>query len=286
MRELVSDSFDYYQNFSHETGKSCGFIKTGLVYRFPGPLADELQSHLAILHKPEYRITTMPSGQHVMIHEHAAGCIDPGMTCRAWAQAARSHQGVFYENVTVEKVLTDITHVYGVQTSKGVINSPRVIIAAGAWSRQLLESAGIELPVSVESFQYNIYQSAAHHLGCAYLDAVDKFYLFPLRNGDAVAGLLQDGKSVIDDSFDHQVDDSEAHLLHKRVNRAFPQISEKSMHKVNVSYDAYTEDGRGMVDAVPTVTGLFAATGLSAGGIKIAPALAKKMTKMIKSLNI
>ena len=269
LRKMMSDSFDYYLSFNQYTGKSCGFINTGFIYRKPLPLTAEFQAHLDDLSKHEYRITILPSAEEIMIHEHAAGCIDTAMTCRAWVNDAKANHGIAYENVTVENILINNGQVIGVATDKGVIHSSHVIVAAGAWSGKLLASAGIELPLIVESFQNNVYQSAAHHLGGAYIDEVNKFYIFPLRNGDAVAGMLQD------------VNADEARQLHILVKKAFPQLNDD--YKIHVNHDAFTEDGLGVAIDFVAVAGLYALTGLSAGGIKIMPALAKKMTNIILS---
>jgi glycine/D-amino acid oxidase-like deaminating enzyme len=280
MRDLAIESFEYYLNFNRETGKSCGFVQTGLVYRFPNSLAAELETLSVALNTPAYRITTIPSAQHLMIHEHAAACIDTVMTCRAWAQVAKSHGGLYKEHVEVERILmNDKAGIHGVTTSAGVIKTSKVIVAAGAMSKAILAASGVEVSFNPESFQYNIYRSVAHHLGCAYLDAVNQFYLFPLRNGDAVAGLLSDGKAVMASCFDHKPDINEASMLHHLVHDAFPKISNNDLHDIRLSYDAFTEDGRALMSEL--IPDLFVLSGLSAGGIKIAPALARRMVDVV-----
>jgi glycine/D-amino acid oxidase-like deaminating enzyme len=177
--------------------------------------------------------------------------------------------------------MNDNAGIHGVVTSVGVIKTTQVIVAAGAMSKSILAVSGVEVSLSAESFQYNIYRSVAHHLGCAYFDAVNQFYLFPLRNGDAVAGLLRDGKAVIDDRFDHEPDINEASMLHRLVHDAFQKIKKNDLHDIRLSYDAFTEDGRPLASGLNSVAGLFVMSGLSAGGIKIAPALARRIVNEI-----
>jgi len=74
-----------------------------------------------------------------------AGWLDSNALIYRYAASAESAQivlGVPDVNICVES-----GHVTGVQTPNGTIAAPKVVIAAGAWSRPIGRTAGVELPI-------------------------------------------------------------------------------------------------------------------------------------------
>jgi 4-methylaminobutanoate oxidase (formaldehyde-forming) len=63
----------------------------------------------------------------------------------AYAAAARRSGAVIRENVEVDRLATRGGRVTGVETSAGVVAADCVIVAAGLWSRPLLQAFGISL---------------------------------------------------------------------------------------------------------------------------------------------
>ena len=123
----------------------------------------------------------------------------------------------------------------------------------------------------VKSFQYQIYPLAAHYLKTDYFNLLDQFYLFPQKNGDVLAGFLNKDKEIGVHQCDDSTNESLAASLHQLMSAHFPLISDKPYH-IKKSYDAYTQDGNGLIKE-SSIKGLFWSTGLSSGGIKIVPGL-------------
>lgn len=279
IQRLSAGSYDYYQDFQAQTGGSCGFIRTGMRYRLPAPLTAGFTSQLEELLASGYELESVAAHGQVILHEHGAGCIDTVMTCRSWIESGIRHGGVCHEHTAVEEILVADARVRGVKTEQGMITAAHIVIAAGAWSPALLKTAGIDSPLHVESFQYNVYRPHERFQGPAYLDAVDNFYVFPFRDGTVAAGLLNDGILVCGGAFDHQPDLAEAQLVHARVSQAYPAIFPEALPEVRLSYDAFTDDGRGLMTSIPSVSGLTVVSGWSAGGIKTAPAVAMAVSQ-------
>lgn len=279
--QLASDSFDYYQHFNNEVGETCGFVKTGFTYRLPYQTLLEIEKNISKLQALDYPINIVNESQDAaFIYEPNAGYIDTKLTCNSWVQAAKKMGAICYENVLVENFLIHDGCVYGVNTTQGIITSKRIIIATGFLSQKMLSLLGINVPICVNSFQYNVYSQVAHHLKTAYLDLINQFYLLPLGNGDVLAGFLNDDKIIIDNNFDQQLDKSSAFSLHQLISQYFPWIDQKSF-EIKKSHDAFTSDQYGVMNH-SQLNGLFLATGLNGGGIKIAPAMAKKIVQIIK----
>jgi glycine/D-amino acid oxidase-like deaminating enzyme len=293
--KLTRESFDYYQNFEADVGGSCGFTKTGFAALVSLDFASKVDSGIRALQDSGYTISlsSLPptttlresiesDAEIAFVYEPNAGNVDTKLTCRSWVEAAVRNGGKVFENTPVEKILIVDGQVSGVRTASGIIETKNVVLAAGAWSNQLLEPSATDLDkISAKSFQYNIYEGAAKHLDTAFLDAVSGVYLFPLPSGNAIAGFLRDDKLVNEFQYDHVVDNVASQKLDALLRNRFVWLNDKQMSIVKRSYDAFTEDERGMIKRADDATGLVLATGMSGGGIKIAPAFAKEVVKII-----
>ncbi len=78
------------------------------------------------------------------------GCADPGAVVSAYASAARRMGARVVQGCPVQQVLVEGGRVVGVSTARGTISSPRVVCAAGVWSRALAAGVGVDLPVRPE----------------------------------------------------------------------------------------------------------------------------------------
>ena len=72
---------------------------------------------------------------------------------RALVAGARQEGAAIREGVTVRGIVRSGDRVVGVDTDAGRLDADAVVVAAGAWSRALLQPAGIELPVGGERLQ-------------------------------------------------------------------------------------------------------------------------------------
>jgi glycine/D-amino acid oxidase-like deaminating enzyme len=62
---------------------------------------------------------------------------------------ARASSAEFRAGISVEAILVAGGRVRGVRTAQGVIETPRVVVAAGPFSRRLAATAGFDLPVTM-----------------------------------------------------------------------------------------------------------------------------------------
>lgn len=72
---------------------------------------------------------------------------------RALAEGARREGAQIREGVTVEGLMRSGDEVVGVTTDAGDVEGDAVVMAAGAWSTELLASIGIDVPIGAERLQ-------------------------------------------------------------------------------------------------------------------------------------
>ncbi len=83
----------------------------------------------------------------------ASGQADPRRTTRAFARAAQ-RQGAIYWTSTECLVLQRVANrVVGARTGRGLVRAEQTVLAAGAWSRELAGSVGLELPMRTRVLQ-------------------------------------------------------------------------------------------------------------------------------------
>ncbi|WP_213875351.1 glycine oxidase ThiO [Pseudomonas sp. dw_358] len=95
-------------------------------------------------------------------------------------------------NVSIEEhsevlgFVRDGSRIQGVRTAAGEVLGDSVVLAAGAWSGELLESLGIGLPVEPVKGQMILYKCAADFLPCMVL--AKGRYAIPRRDGHILVG--------------------------------------------------------------------------------------------------
>jgi sarcosine oxidase subunit beta len=82
-----------------------------------------------------------------------SGQADPRLTTRTFASAARRYGATYWTGIECLALHRVADRVVGAQTGQGLVQAKQVVLAAGAWSRDLAGSAGIELPLRVRVLQ-------------------------------------------------------------------------------------------------------------------------------------
>ena len=83
----------------------------------------------------------------------ASGQADPRLTTRAFANAAKRHGAIYWTSTECLALQRVADCVVGAQTGQGFVQAKQIVLAAGAWSRALASSVGIQLPMRVRVLQ-------------------------------------------------------------------------------------------------------------------------------------
>ncbi|STX27898.1 Glycine oxidase [Legionella beliardensis] len=281
LSQLSAESFDYYLNFTKEVGESCDFMQTGLTYTIPNHMLALIQSNIGNLMDENYPIEVRASTDASLIYEYNAGYINTTLTCKNWVKAALKNKAIVYEHCPALNLLYSGGKVNGVETPQGVIEAQTIIVATGFYSAAFSPLLDLNSLISIKSFQYHLYLKASQYIDHAYINHFEGWYLFPQKTGHLLAGYINRDKESLTEKHNKHLDESEASSLHKLLCKHFPWIINKP-YTIKRSYDAYTADEQGLMHK-SSIKGLFYATGLSGGGIKIAPAFAKRVIELLDS---
>jgi glycine/D-amino acid oxidase-like deaminating enzyme len=217
--------------------------------------------------------------------------LEPRQVPQIYAAAARA-KGV---TVLTETPVTALKRerdgrVIGVETSKGAISAPIVVDAAGAWTRQVVEEAGIRIPVVPMRHQLMITEPLpgvrSEQPICRVIDA--NVYVRPCWGGLMLGGYeanplpfeMRDASSTFQIA-DMPLDEGVLRGLADLVRDQFPVLQDVPLQTYRGGLPTMTADGKHIVGPVPGAEGFYALTGCIVGGLSISPGMGEMLAQMI-----
>jgi len=163
----------------------------------------------------------------------------------------------------------------GVVTEAGQhIAADQVVLAGGAWSANLLEGLGIELPVMPVRGQMLLYKTEPNTVKRIILNK-DR-YVIPRRDGRVLIG-----STLEHTGFDKQTTDSARMELEAEAQRIVPALADFPIEAHWAGLRPGSPDGVPFIGACPNAKGLFLNTGHYRNGVILGPASAATLASMI-----
>ena len=169
MTRLAMAALEVFPRLEAETGMSVGYVRTGGYW-----LARDA-ARLDELHRIADLGATLGLSPHVIsasevpldlldlsghlgaLHVPEDANVNPVDLCMAYARGARDRGVTIREDTCVERLMKDGHRVTGVALADGSrIAADRVVIATGAWSRDLAATAGVGLPLQAVEHMYAV----------------------------------------------------------------------------------------------------------------------------------
>lgn len=113
--------------------------------------------------------------------------------CKLLEELVRSKGGRILVNTDIKKILVHKGKVNGVITDRAVLQTKRVVVAAGSWSRALLKQVGLRLPVRpVKGYSLTLDTAGINQKPeLAVVDESIHTVVTPLRNRIRIAGTAE-----------------------------------------------------------------------------------------------
>ncbi|MEL7464760.1 MAG: FAD-dependent oxidoreductase [Pseudomonadota bacterium] len=174
MTRLAMAALEVFPALEAETGMSTGYHRTGgywlaredarldELHRI-ADLGATLGFSPRVIDAAEVPLSMLDFSAHVGALEVPEDAnVNPVDLCMAYAKAARAQGVGIREGVRVERLGVDHGRVTGVMLADGeVMEADRVVIAAGAWSRELAATAGVALPLQAVEHMYVVTEPMA-----------------------------------------------------------------------------------------------------------------------------
>ncbi|MGM0975041.1 MAG: glycine oxidase ThiO [Bacillota bacterium] len=193
----------------------------------------------------------------------------------AFAKASIAIGAEIYEYTHVIDFILKDAKVYGVRTSQGEFLADSVIVASGAWSREILERTGLSLPiipVKGECFSVKVekplVQGTIFSHGC---------YIVPKQSGRLVVGA-----TVKVNSFDEKVTFEGISMLMEKAQNLVPDIANTEWEGAWTGIRPQSADGQPFLGQHPAYEGIYIAAGHFRNGILLAPATGELMADILE----
>ena len=168
----------------------------------------------------------------------------------------------------------------GVETANGLITCGAVVVAAGVWTRQLLETCGLSVPVTPRKGQVVVLErspvvfrrklSEAGYVAAVEADDAALQIAMVVESTPSGTALLGSSRQHV--GFDRDIDLSVAGAIARRAARFFPVLNSARALRVYAGLRPLTPDHIPIIGPFADAPNVCVATGHEGAGIGLAPA--------------
>ena len=244
--------------------------RLGVDTRFVGP--DEIAAI-----EPLVNAESLAGGAY----EPDGGYIDVTKMVLSWLGAATAAGAEVLAPLAVEEICVSGGAVTGVITDRGEISAPVVVVATGAWARDLLDPLGVHVPIERRRLDMAMVeqQPESRSLHTFITDGNSNLVIRPDMGRRVLAVAYPPKMPEVDDPLaDAPPDDHKDHSV--RIRRA---VAER-LPAMEVARTVWTTSGAydvtpdyhpilGWANEIADVTGLYLAVGFSGHGLKLSPSV-------------
>ena len=215
--------------------------------------------------------------------------VNPTDAVMAFATAAKARGVAIYQDVPVTAIVLRDGAVQGVATANGTISCDIVVVAAGLWSSDLVNSCGLRLPLHALEHQYLITQPLGIDRNMPLFLSLDDQLYGREEVGGIMVGSLDD--AAIPLSTRQLPQNFSFSLLSERwpqfepymatAMRRFPLLQTAGIKMLLNGPESFTPDGQMLLGPVPGAVGLYCACGFNSNGMALAPAAGRFVAEWI-----
>ncbi|MGH8351990.1 MAG: glycine oxidase ThiO [Pseudomonas sp.] len=178
------------------------------------------------------------------------------------------------ERCAVHGFIREGERICGVRTAKGDIRADRVVVAAGAWSGELLKTLGIELPVEPVKGQMILYKCAEDFLSSMVL--AKGRYAIPRRDGHILIG-----STLEHAGFDKTPTENALESLKASAVELLPALAAAEPVRHWAGLRPGSPEGIPFIGPVPGFEGLWLNCGHYRNGLVLAPASCQLLADLL-----
>lgn len=162
----------------------------------------------------------------------------------------------------------------GIEAAAGTIATDCCVVAAGAWSADLLRPTGLDLPIEPVCGQMLLFRCPRPMLSRIVMDG--DFYLIPRRDGRTLVG-----STIERTGFEKQTTEAARALLFEQATRIVPALVDCEVEAHWAGLRPGSPDGVPFIGRHPSVAGLYVCAGHYRNGLVLAPASARLMADLV-----
>ena len=297
MTQLAMYASNCFKTLEAETGLSTGYKRTGGYWLArKAERMDELQRIVSIgnhfglscdVLKPAQLAEQLP---FLNVEDHAGGIrvaedanVNPVDLCMAYAKAARDSGVQIRENCAVTEIIVENDKVAGIRLTDGsILKTDTVAVCAGAWSKPLAKSAGLDLPLQAVEHMYVVTEPVTaepnHPIPDPFpviRDLDSGIYIKGDSGGKLVMGGFEPNAKIwntfskpANQPFIELAEDwTQFEPFMDAALNLMSELSNTGIQRFMNGPESFTADTKPLVGQAPLVDGLFVAAGMNSVGI-------------------
>jgi glycine/D-amino acid oxidase-like deaminating enzyme len=296
---LVLKALRFFERFEELTGgRTAGFVRTGYLLGVDDRLRKEMEASVRLQQSQgiDSRLITPAEARAIeprlrvddltaACYEPEAGYADPSQTTQGFAGAARDLGVRIMEMTAVTGIRAAGDRVTAVETSRGPIETRRIVNAAGTWAHHLARRVGVEIPITVCRHKIALVGWPAEARGPHPMvyDFVNNIYTRP-ETGDLILIGPLDADERDDhadpDAYREGLDLDESTDLAARAASRFPVLEHGVVSRGYAGCFDVTPDWHPVIDE-PGPAGFYVAAGFSGHGFKLSPAIGEMVASLV-----
>ena len=296
---LAWASFPYFEDWADRVGAGdCGFVRTGFLHLMPDHLADALRANVAILQGIGIDTRVVAADEVPSLvpgaltdriaagaYEPRSGYADPSGTAAGFLDAARLLGAAYRSGRRVDSIAVDGDRVAGVDTDRGRLAAPIVVVVAGAWSATLARTVGLDLPIQSwrhDTAFFGLPDGRPPGAIPIVIDEANGVYFRPEGHDLLLVGL--EAGNTLGGSPDRPFDATSAATIEDMVGRVcarIPWMADGTFRVAHGGQDGITTGDQRPILGPAGPDGLYLACGFSGTGFKTAPAIGRCLTELI-----
>jgi sarcosine oxidase, subunit beta len=277
-------------NWAEEIGiGDSGYVETGYLLPVPEALADTCRDNIARLVALGLETAFVEPAEIAQIepllalegiagaaYEPDGGFADAHKMILGWFAAGIAQGLVPRLGCAATALLVEGGRVRGVRTPEGDIACDRVVLATGAWARELLAPVGADVPIALKRIQVAVLRQPAGaprpNVVCS--DAVTNVVVRPDRGAlfCAVAYFGDEPLAAADDC-DHDASPGYEGAIRRALAERYPALAGAAWQRAWAGPYDYSPDWNPIIGEAPGVAGLHLALAWSGHGFKLSPAV-------------
>ncbi len=178
------------------------------------------------------------------------------------------------EHRPVQRIVIEQGQVTGVETAQGKIQTGRVVVAAGAWSGELLQRQGLGLPVKPVRGQMLLFNARPGLINHILL--WEGRYLIPRVDGKVLMG-----STLEEVGFSHEVTEEAAQVLRDKAVTMVPALDGVEIERHWAGLRPGSPSGVPYIGPVTDIDGLYLNTGHYRYGVVMGLASARQLRALI-----
>ena len=289
-------AFERFEEYSE--GGRAGFVQTGYLVLADASLREGVRKNTALARSLGVETRWMEKEELARFvpwarlddvvgaaYEPRSGYADPHAVTSALAEGAKKYGARIRQNCPVVGLRLDGRGAARVETPRGVIETPVVVNASGAWANKVGALSGHRFPVEAVREQDTVFEAVGangERVDIVVYDGPTRLYYRPEGRDLLLVGRDNIEPECVDpDDFNRKEDMDFVLDVVERMRRRWPDFENAKLFRGWGCLYCVTPDWMPVLDRHPEAPGYYVCAGMSGHGFKLAPAVGEMMAELI-----